>query len=206
MLLMHVFRNFITRLSVAWELFFDGVSKDAARKVFYRLVDDGFLKEFELYGRESYYRLGAEAVRRWGYPRGRTNALGPQRLPYELGTLSFMSAERRKRLLPHELKKRFPWFPDTRMNWAYFTEGDSLGTVRVETRTCAERVVEKLNRQVYEASGEQGFRQLIDDRRFQIAVITASEMQDLALQGALDAFEFPVHVDVYHDEELMRFI
>lgn len=206
--LMHVVRNYITVAPVVHELFFSGRSTDSTRKVLRRLVDRGFLSEYPLFGNRSYYRLGPQAVARWGYPRTRTEKLGPQRLPYELGALAYTSMDTapRKRLMPHELRRRLPWFPARYMQWAYLWEEGRLGTIRVEARTGPERVLTKLGEQVYRYGQLPEFRELIQSSRFFFVLVTATGPQELAMQREAAEQALPVELRTAHYDELIRFI
>ena len=207
-LLMHTFRNFIAMPFVIHNLFFNGLSQDACRKVINRLEKNGYLVRYPLIGSQTYLRLGPKAVSRWQFPRSRSHKLGGQRLPYELGCMYYtcIEGQPRKRLLPHELKKHHSWFPDSLQQSAYLQDGEQLATIRVEPRCTPERVISKLGEQLYRYSEIPEFRTLIDCDGFYFVVVMASEAQADAV--AHQAIEQQLAVDVRTAvyPELMHFI
>ncbi len=206
--LMHLARNFISLPCVLHELYFAGRSVDTSRKVLTRLVRRGFLAKYRLLRNEHYYRLGPESVKRWGFPRTRTEKLGAQRLPYEIGALAYtsMDVRPRKRLFPHELLSRLPWFPESLLQWAYLWENNRLVSIRVEHRARAEHVVAKLSDQLYRYSQHFEFRRLIEEGRFLFVVITATDHQELALQAEAQEQRLRVEVLTANYPELIHFI
>jgi len=205
----HVFRNFITTSEVVHRLFFNGLSVDTSRKVLKRLREKDLLARYHIAGNRYYFRLGRASLARWGYPRSRSEKLGAQRLPYEIGTLAAMcfGGRPRKRLLPHELKNRLPWFPDSLMQWAYLWEENTLGSIRVEARCSRpDRLVTKLSDQVYSYCANDEFRELVEQGRFFLIVILATEPQELAVQYEIEQQRFSIPVQTMHYEELVRFI
>ena len=207
----HNARNFITTHEAVEPLFFEGLSTDTSRKVLERLCKRGFLIRYSLFRKNHYYyRLGQHSVRRWGYPRSRSSKLGGLRLPYELGALAYncldFDEHPRKRLLPEELKAHLPWFPDTLMQWAYLWDSGRLGTIRVEHRLRPDRVIAKLNEQLYRYSELFEFRALIESARFFFIVVTATEHQAHALQHEAREQALPVELRTSYYPELIRFI
>ncbi len=207
-ILMHVLRNFVTTAEVVHQLFFRELSLDTSRKVLRRLVDRKFLNEFPLFANKNYYRLGPAAVTRWDYPRSRSEKLGAQRLPYELGTLAYtcLDEKPRKRLLAEEIKEHWPWFPHRFLQWAYILDGESLGTIRVEVRTRPQRMIAKLAEQAYRYRETPEFRELIESGNFFFVVVTATELQELAVQAEAQEQGLAVSVRTSHYPELVRFI
>lgn len=183
-LIRHLFRNFISLHAVMHDLFFDGLSTDTSRKVLQRMVKQGLLTRYPLFHNRHYFRLGTAAAQRWAYPRTRCHQLGAQRLPYELGVLHYVSQHDRvkKRLLPHELKNRFEWFPDGLMQWAYLMQQGKLVTLRTELSGRADRIIEKFGRQLYDYSTLPQFRELIESDQFAFCVVTATAAQAVAIE------------------------
>lgn len=204
----HVLRNYMTTLSVVQDHFFQDLHYDTARKVLRRLVSANYLTRYPLFANSDYFRLGKAAISRWGYPRTRVPALGSQRLPYELGSLALccMGDEKRVRLHASELLSIFPWFPESLTQWAYIHEKSVLTSIRVECTGFGSTVLEKLGAQLHDYQIDPSFRALVQARRFQFAVVTASEQQELALIKALQTDPFPVSVQTAHYSELARFI
>lgn len=204
----HLLRQHITTLAVVEELYFPGLDYDTVRKVLRRLVNAKYLARYPLYANFDYFRLGKAAISRWGYPRTRAPSLGSQRLLYELGCLAFccMGEAERLRLHASELVAIFPWFPESLTQWAYLYENSVLVSLRVECRAFGVNVLEKLGAQLHDYQLNPNFRSLVQAQRFQFAVVTATEQQEVALNRALQSDGFPVTVQTAHYAELTRFI
>ena len=205
---LHVFRNFMTTQEAVHRLFFNGLKPDASRQVLTRLTDDKLLTQYPLYSNKAYYRLGPRAIYRWGYPRSRGDVLGWLRLPYEVGCLHYtcLGGTPKKRLLQHRLLEKLPWFPHSLMQWAYLWENDRLGMIRVEPRCRAERVLKKLGEQIYGYAQYPEFSQLIEDGRFFVVIVTATEPQALAVEQEQYDQQFPAKIVTSYYPELERFI
>ncbi len=205
---LHVFRNLLTLHVCVHKLFFDGLTLDASRKVLTRLTDRGILNMYPLYGTTKYWRLGPRALTRWGYPRTRADKLGAQKLPYDLGALAYtcFGETPKKRLLEHQLLARLPWWPRSRMQWAYIWDDGRLGMIRVEPRCRPDRLVRKLGEQVFRYAEQPEFSQLVDEKRFYFVVVSASEYQELAVQHEASEQNLPVEIRTSHYLELVRFI
>ena len=204
-----VFRHSITTQEAAHRRRFTGLKFDASRKVLRRLTDQHFLVQYPLWENKSYWRLGPRAIRRWHFPRKRQDPLGPQRLPYEIGCLALtcLSATHRTRLLPHKLFQLLPWFPENLRQWAYLWENNRLGMIRVEPRCRPDRLVGKLCEHVYRYGAlAPEFSELVDDRRFFLAVVCASEEQEHAVQHEAQHQNIDVEIETSHYPELVRFM
>jgi hypothetical protein len=210
-ILCDVFRNELTTLEATHKRWFGELTPDAARKVIDRLGRDKYLVDYPLWNNTPYYRLGPRGIKRCNCSAKRGDAVGPQRLPYLLGcvALTCLGPTTRLRLLPHELVKHVPFFAPTMHGpWAYLweEEGQRLGTIRVELRLRADRVVKKLCDQLYQYAGmSEEFSELIDSGRFFYCVVMASEEQEFALQEEAEQ-GLRVPLETSHFGPLERFV
>jgi len=208
--IMHVARNKASVLTVLHEHFYPGVTFDACRKEVKLLCDEGYLTQFPLWGRKSYFRPGRKAISVWSLPRKSANRLGVIGLPYEIGCLAYtyMGSVVKRRLLPFELSKKVPAFPGSLVHcWAYVWHEESLSTIRVEPR-CSQprRLIEKFSRQLYRYRETERLEELYADDRLRFVVVVASEPQELALQQANEDLGQPLPLETAHYDELIRFV
>ena len=207
-ILCDVFRNEMTTVAATHERRFSGLKLNTCGKVLRRLTKEKYLNEYHLWGNKSYWRLGPRGIQACNCSRKRGHALGPQRLPYLLGCLKVtcLSYTPRTRLLPHKLFQYLPWFPDRLLQWAYLWEDNRLGTIRVEPRIRADKLVQKLCEQVYQYGGMHSeFEKLIDERRFFFVVVTATEDQEHVVEDERKHQGLCVPLETIHYKELVRF-
>ncbi len=188
---------------------FEGLHLDNSRKVLKRLTKEKYLSEYPLFDNKPYWRVGPRAIKSFHFPKGRDKQLGSQRLPYDLACLALttLNPTRRTRLLPHELVRALPWFPDSLLQWAYLWEDERLRTIRVEPRIRPDKLVRKLREQVFQyAATSAEFSQLIDDGRFFFVIVATSEAAELAIQAEADHENLPVEIETSYYETLERFM
>ena len=209
-----VIRNQIGTNDALHKIVVPEVAPATAQKLIQRLIKRDLLKRWPLSGCKSYLRLGPSAIARWQYPQSLSRRLGPQVLPYLLGSLSLMTYHKPplKRLLPHQIIRQFPGFPATRdlHQWAYYRDRSSgvsrLVTVRVEFRVGGETVVQKIADQLHRYRQHSAVDRLIDDQRFLVHVVTATPEQEAALWSASERLLLPVELRTCHDTSLTCFL
>lgn len=213
-ILRFVARNQIATNQTLHQVLFPTVTKTTAQKLIVRLINRGLLKRWPLHASKSYLRLGASAIARWRYPASLSRRLGPQVLPYLLGTLSLMSHSypSHERLLASELEEHFPGFPKSRdlHQWAYYRdnkdEHNQLATVRVEYRVGGEIVIAKVMEQFHRYRQYECFNRLLEEGRLILHVVTATVEQERSLWEAADRLGFPAQLRTAHDNSLTLFL
>jgi hypothetical protein len=166
-------------------------SKNAFDKRTREWLELGELRSHDLAvipGTRSYLTLGQEGVRAVGAPKRFAEPIPESELPYELGCLAYNSMREpyRKRLLPEELKKRFPFIDGKYYRWAWHVEfyekKPVLTTIRTEHRGAINSVVEKLRHQIERFKENSQFAGFIESGRLQLVVIAATKEKANALE------------------------
>ena len=210
-ILAHVRRNRITTPEALHRLFFQGATRNSVTQCTTALVESEYLNRHPLFGKRTYFTLGRRAVRKWNISPRRTQALGKQALATEFATLAYCCLQEhvRKRLLPHEIKQHFPWFPDHHMHRPYYLDhGDGarhLATIRVELSDSAQHIVRKHSQELYNYRNIIEFRRLIDLGQFVLVIITASAHMRDQIRDELDCAGWFVPSCVLDYPELIHF-
>lgn len=197
----HLSRYRITTREILHKLFFSDSSMNAATKVTSRLTGHNFLKRFDLYPPKKYFVIGPEAMRLMGLTPKRCRELDPQSLAIEYGTLAFCCAgdEVRQRLTVREIASR-----DERLlvrgveSSRYYIDHDEgtrrLGYVYVDCGGPPDHVARKCDSAITRRLKSEGFRELMTQDKFVIAIVTALENKKKLIREALNRREWPVPI------------
>jgi len=159
------------------------MARNAVTKVTSRLCTDGFLKSHPLYGSNSYFTLGRLGAKRIGLPASRVeNGIKPQSLYRDFGVLYFCC----RSAVPRQ-KLRFSEVQDERPNLIakgidsshyYLDKQDKNDPVRlayiwVEAGGTMSHITNKVKHDFIGARRTvPALRQLIDEGRFVVAIVT----------------------------------
>lgn len=184
---------------------FENSSEEVVKKALGRLRRGGYVSSKPLYENRSYWHLT---------PRGANEALEHERLGAPLkeepkrrafAILSFccLGDTPRTRLTPREFKEKFPSFyvPGDRVDYYLDKERKvaRLGYIRVDSRGLSSRwtrIIGQLHRDIQKRADRPAFRDLILQRRFAIAVLTATEEKAERLQELVDEQNFPPEIEL----------
>lgn len=194
----HLSRYRMTTREVLHRLFWEDSEINAVSKVTSRLVHFGFLNRYELYPRRPYFRLGPPAARLLGINAKHCKPLGVQDRPIEFGILDFCCGgeDRRKRLKVRDVAKDNPdLLSKNLLSNRYYIDDDNdtkrLGFVHVDCSGDAAHVARSCNEQLEKRYVHEAFRQLIDQDRFVIAIVMATEAQKESITDALNRRTWP---------------
>ena len=196
-ILRHLKRYRVTTREVLGRLFFRDSELNAVSKVVSRLEKGGYLSSHELAsgtGRR-YYTVGATACRLLGLSTRKAGPRGPQALLTDYAILLYCCGREtesaRKRLAVSELASKQPNLLGKGMDAGrYVLETpavgvSTLGFVRVDHGGDVAHIVRKCAADVEKRAGIRSIRQLMDERRFVLVVVTASEDKRLEIRDAL---------------------
>ena len=197
-ILQHTSRMQVTTQQALHALFFSMSTINAVSQVVIRLVKHGYLARHPLWHKSHYYTLGKRCTRLFGVARSKTMPRGEQVLPVDLGTLAFccLGSSVHKRLLPHELLARYPWFPKQYFGHPFcITKQDGvtrLASIKVELADYPHQVMRKHIKQLHEFRKLDPFRELIEERRFMVITITTTpERRDALIAEFAEEHWYP---------------
>jgi hypothetical protein len=150
-------------------------------------------------------------VRKWNLSPRRTQALGKQALATEFAALVYccLQTHVRKRLLPQEIKRHYPWFPDHHMHRPYYFDREQglrrLATIRVELSNSAQHIVWKHSQEIYNYRSIPEFRRLIDDGQVAYVIITPTPQMRDQISEQLHGAKWFVPSCVFDLPELVHF-
>lgn len=188
----HLLRYRITTREVLHKLLFSDSEINAVTKVTSRLTKHGYLNRHELYAPRNYFVLGPKSAAFLGISQKKTNALGPLALAREYGALVYccLAETPRQRLRVSEIRERDPQFVQGKLDSShYYLDNDGetvrLGYIRVDHGGPPDHVVRKCKEDLEQRYAHEAFRELIDQGRFLIAVVTGREEKKQAIHEAL---------------------
>lgn len=183
-ILEHVMRYRMTTPEVLHRHFFDDSLPNAVTKVTSRLTAHGFLLSHPLFGNQTYFGLGINGAKVMGLSLQKVGPLGPQALFTEFGILNFccLGPVRRERCRVGELIQHNPelvaqgadrshYYLDTEENVT------RIGFIRVDGGGDVAHLIRKIRQDIDVRTPVPAFRQLIDDGRFLIAIVTFSDQK-----------------------------
>lgn len=188
----HLLRYRLTTREILHQLFFSDSEPNAATKVTSRLVLHDYLRRYDLFPPRSYFVVGPQAARFLGISSKKAASLGPQALMREYGTLAFccLSKEPRQRLTVSELQQRYPQLLAGGLDSShYYLDNDGqttrLAYIRVDHGGPPDHVVRKCREDFDARYRHEAFRPVIDNDRFLIAVVTATQEKATAIHEAI---------------------
>ena len=168
-------------------LIFDGQSLNAVSKVTARLCRQGWLCRYPLIPPEDYFTLGPAAVRQLGHSLRRSEPLGPQALPIDYAVLLYATHGDRRRLHVAELQASAPWLPDEFTYVPYCrTSGGILELIRVDLGGSPQHIAKKAATDCSRRLELPEFRQLVDDDKFQLVVLTTTSSKARLIRQAIE--------------------
>ena len=168
-------------------LIFDGQSLNAVSKVTARLCRQGWLCRYPLIPPEDYFTLGPAAVRQLGHSLRRSEPLGPQALPIDYAVLLYATHGDRMRLHVAELQASAPWLPDEFTYVPYCrTSGGILELIRVDLGGSPQHIAKKAATDCSRRLELPEFRQLVDDDKFQLVVLTTTSSKARLIRQAIE--------------------
>lgn len=186
----HTYRNRISTLpSLNRVVLPADFARNSVTKICSSAVELGYLQRWRIHaqlpgGPRTYFTIGQRAVSRFGWSRHRAQQLNEQRLAEELATLA-CCCERNtpvQRLLPEELADMGVLLTPELKNWPYYTDNETLFSIRVFRRSSANAIARKVAADLYRYDGNPTFRALIQQRKFGLTLIASSHRLDLAAE------------------------
>lgn len=169
----------------------DGTTSEAARRLFYRLVEAGHLRSAPLgVNRQRYHTLADAKIE-------------PQRLPIAYAITAYCTGSGNPRIDKARLRADYHWL------WHradYCLVGDAPCLLVVDQGSDGKHISRKLRKIVCRMFASHGFRKSVDDGRFQARVITGTAPKAAYLCGyfARNPLNFPVRAAVVEEfEQLM---
>jgi len=163
---------------------------NAVAKVTSRLIRAGYLNKYPLRSPRCYYRLGPEAVRRFGGDPELCLPLGPQALPIAYAILQFCIYDGLERLNSEELGSAFPWLD--RNDGTFYREKDGrLAVLKVDLGAAPEHIARRCRDIHRRLDSRPGFRALVAAGGFQMTVLTGSRSKSSAIAAAVDRDHWP---------------
>jgi hypothetical protein len=209
----HLRRYRMTTREVLHRLFFSDSELNAVTKVTSRLVDHGFLNRYELYSGRSYFVVGPEAIKLFGLSPKKCRAIGTQALPREYGILLYccMANTPRERLLVSELQQKVPNFTGKRSDCGhYYLDHDGetvrLAHIRVDQGGPPDHVIRKCREDLEMQLRIAAVRTLIEQDRYLVAIITATEEKAAAIREAIERHSWNVRFRVEAVEDLAQLL
>lgn len=203
----HISRYHMSTPEVLHRMFWqpdDG--RTAVTKVTSRLVDHEYLCRWEFIGPKSYFTLGPKGTKAMGIPKNRAKRMGPQSLCLSYGALAYccLNGVSRDRITVRELQKFNPNYlcRGVESSPYYLHEEDgitSLAFIRVDAGGSVDHVVRKCKRDFLARTHHPVFRELSEQGRFLIAVVTGQVPQDakaVEIREALSHLDLPVRFHV----------
>lgn len=209
----HLRRYRMTTREVLHRLYFSDSELNAVTKVTSRLVDHGFLNRYELYSGRSYFVVGPESAKLLGLSPKKCKPIGTQALPREYGILLYCCTTDtpRERLLVSELHERIPNFTGKRSDCGHYyldNDGESvrLAHIRVDQGGPPDHVVRKCREDLELQLRIAAVRTLMEQDRFVIAIITATQEKAAAIREAIQRHTWSVRFRVEAVEELAQLL
>ncbi len=209
----HILRYHMTTREVLHRLFFSDSDPNAVTKVLSRLTEHEYVRRYEMYPQRSYYVLGPQATKLLGTSLKRFKPLGPLALAREFATLAFccLSNEKRVRLTVREIHDRHPQLVQPEIDSShYYLDNDGTTTrlayIRVDGGGTVDHILRKCRDDVRHRIRHQTFRDLVDNDRFMIAVVTAREEKAAFLHDAIKRQDWKCRFRIETVPELAQLI
>jgi hypothetical protein len=198
----HVARHRITTNEVLHKLFFKHRQQNAVTKVTARLCRAEWLSKFPLYHPRLCFTLGPLAAKRLGVPVQRTLPLGPQALPTEYATLTYVIGKlRHRRLTANELEQLCPWLIGPLADFPYCLDGSSepavLELIRVDLGGKPDYIARKCDADFQARRSLCGFDKWVREQRFRLVVITGTSEKAALIQSALEQHVWPAGLSIH---------
>jgi len=180
------------------QVLFAEQSLNAVTKVTARLCQQGWLRRYPLIPPEDYFTLGPAAVRDLGYANRRSEPLGSQALPIDYAVLLYGSHGQRTRLRKAELSALFPWLPVELTHAPYCrSQSGVLDLIRVDLGGSPQHVAKKAAADCSVRWEIEGFRELVEQQRFQMVILTTTSSKARLIRQAIESASWNASVRLH---------
>lgn len=192
-ILEHVDRYRLSTPEILHQLFFDDSDRNAVTKVTSRLCADEFLQSHRLYGSNKYFTLGGAGAKRCRLAAKRVGAIGPQALYRDFGVLHYCCRADvpRQKLRFSEVQEKYPQAIAAGLDSSHYYidlhDGISrLAYIWVEGAGTVAHITHKIKQDIIDSRRYvPALRNLIDEGRFAVAVVTFNDDKRLAILDGL---------------------
>jgi len=208
-LIHHVFRYWLTTISVVQRWHWPDLSHDGVRKIITRSAEKGWLARHLLAGQEPYFVLGHEAITAFKVRRP-TKPLGHQALLEHYAVLLACARRKCDVFTEDEFRSKFPDLSQPGVSAKHFFRDASSNPVRlgcfvVDHDKLTSRMVNKLGQRVSRLmkSDRPDLRQMVLNGELAFHIVTATEGKRANLVAALarkPLENVPVFVESFPDE------
>lgn len=196
----HVVRDRLTTNEVVQQRFFDRGHPTSVTRTTAHLCETGWLTSFPLVYPTRYFRLGKRAVRAFGTTLHATRPLGPQALPTEYAVLRYTATnhEAVRRLTLAELQALHPWYQPEWLSAPHclrLQEGEpQTELIRVDLGGPVDHLTRKCLAEIAVRYGTEAFRELLEQRQFQLVIVTGTTQKAAQIDTALSMRDWPTGV------------
>ena len=186
--------------------FFDGSTPKAAERVITRLMKEGVLQSFILYGANRYYTLTPKGARVLGVSeKWLEKPMGPQALIQNVSILAAccLGPAARERMTAEEFTERFPGLVVRGLSSSryYLDREESGGSVRLglflpDFQSDVRRLVRKVRREFDRRLRHKEWNGLIHNNLFVVTVLTAFPGKADRLDQLLSRERWPYRIEV----------
>lgn len=212
-ILEHVVRYRMTTREVLHKLFFSDSEPNAVTKVTSRLVRNRFLTRFDLHSGKSYYSVGPNAARIYGYTQRKCKQLGPQALVENYAILQYCMQGNtpRERLHVSELQVHLGSLTGKNLELSKFyidTEDGipMLACMRVEHGSDVAHTVRKCRADLEQLARHSKIHQLIQHQRFLMAIIASTQAKVEGIKTSIARQTWPIRIRVEAVPDLLPLV
>ncbi len=186
---------------------------NAITKITSRLVRQGWLNDYPLFGALKYFVPGPVLIAFAGLSASRVQPLGPQSLAMNLAALEFCRCKPELSVASKsDLASEFSWLPPKLRSGKYILERDAknvvLRLVRTDLGGDSEHVAKRCNRDISRRMQVPQFAALVRSGQVVMVVITASEVKGHAIRVSISKRTWPkgLTFQIFVFRELVNFI
>lgn len=196
----HVVRDRLTTNEVVQQRFFAGGHPTSVTRATAQLCETGWLTSFPLVYPTRYFRLGKRAASAFGTTLHATRPLGPQALPTEYAVLRYTATNHEAvlRLTVAELNTLHPWYqPAWRTAPHCLRQQDGepqTELIRVDLGGPVDHLTRKCHAEIAVRYVADEFRTLLDQRQFQLVIVTGTTHKAAQIDSALALRDWPTGV------------
>ena len=202
-ILEHIVRYRMSTPEILHKLFFSDSELNAVTKVTSRLVKNGFLNRYDLHSGKSYFSVGPNSARMYGFAAKKCREIGEQAIISEYGMLQYccLSPIPRERLLVSELLDEIGNIAGKKLRPATFyidiQDGVSrLACMRVDHGGPPPHVVRKCRTDLESLVANAAIADYVRRQRFVMAVITCNEQKVRFIQDSIARQTWPIQFRV----------
>lgn len=197
----HIRRYRLTTLEVLERVVLPSTSRNSLSKITNRLCVAGLLQKYTLVHPTKYFVLGQISAHTIGIGEHRVAPLGPQSLPIEYAVLIYATLAKQPKIrqTQEELLADCPWLPIGLAKAPHCLDVPNhvLELVRVDLGGPADHVARKCAADLTRRRRIAEFTRLLQQQRFRLVVITATQGKASAVQQALDRHDWPAGLPIH---------